>query len=134
MDEASTIASLSDRIGDIGTERPDLTLAVLFGSQVRGRSRDRSDVDVALLADSVVDLDAAFLALAPRLRSSRLDLVDLRRAGPLLAFEVARHGRVLFERTAGNLPRVPVPGVPPLCRHEEAQGRPAAADSGVRGP
>jgi len=36
-----------------------------------------------------------FVALAPRVKSARLDLVDLRHAGPLLAFEVARSGQVL---------------------------------------
>jgi hypothetical protein len=52
-----------------------------------------------VLTRGVADLDALFLALAPRFRTSRLDLVDLRRAGPLIAFEVARSGVVLFERS-----------------------------------
>ena len=38
----------------------------------------------------------------PIFGSDRLDLVDLRRAGPLLAFDVARTGRPLFERDAGQ--------------------------------
>jgi predicted nucleotidyltransferase len=86
---------------DVATELPDLKLLVLFGSAARGRSRADSDVDVAVLADGEADLDAAFLALAPRFRTSQLDLVDLRRAGPLLAFEVARSGILLVERAAG---------------------------------
>lgn len=47
------------------------------------------------------DLDALAILLAPRLGTARLDLVDLRRAGPLLGFEIARSGRVLFERKPG---------------------------------
>ena len=35
------------------------------------------------------------------LGASRLDLVDLRRTGSLLAFQVARHGRLLYERDPG---------------------------------
>lgn len=86
---------------DVARELPDLELLVLFGSAARGRSRQASDVDVAIQSSGTADLDAAFIALAPRLRSSRLDLVDLRRAGPLLAFEVARSGHILFERSPG---------------------------------
>jgi len=47
------------------------------------------------------DLDALYLALAPRLGTDRLDLIDLRRAGPLLGMAVARTGRPLFEREPG---------------------------------
>lgn len=51
--------------------------------------------------DGPADLDALYLALAPRLGTDRLDLIDLRRAGPLLAMAVARTGRPLFERESG---------------------------------
>ena len=91
-------ASLRERLLGIGAEIPELDLIVLFGSTVGDRVHAGSDVDIAVLTDGVADLDALFLALAPRLKSSRLDLVDLRHAGPLLAFEVARSGQVLFER------------------------------------
>ena len=88
-------------MANVGAEISDLELIVLFGSAASGRARSRSDVDVAVLNRGGADLDALFLALAPRLKTDRLDLVDLRRAGPLLAFEVARSGVVLFERSPG---------------------------------
>jgi hypothetical protein len=53
------------------------------------------------VGDGPADLDALYLLLAPRLTSSLLDLVDLRRTGSLLAFQVARHGQVLYERDPG---------------------------------
>jgi predicted nucleotidyltransferase len=102
MAEAPTIESLFGRLSDIADVLPALRLIVVFGSRVRGRARAGSDVDVAVLTDGPVDLDAAYMALAPRLRANGLDLVDLNRAGPLLAFEVARHGRLLFERAPGE--------------------------------
>lgn len=80
---------------------PELALVVLFGSAARGRVRPDSDVDVAVLTDSAADLESAFLALAPVFMTERLDLVDLRRAGPLLAFQVARSGLLLYERSPG---------------------------------
>lgn len=93
----TTLASRAD----VSADFPDLQLVILFGSAARGRTRTTSDVDVAVRCDGAADLDALFVALAPRLKTDRLDLVDLLRAGPLLAFEVARSGRLLFERTPG---------------------------------
>lgn len=80
---------------------PDLRLLVLFGSAARDRASSESDIDLAVQCDGPADLDAFYLALAPRLGTDRLDLIDLRRAGPLLAMAVARTGRPLFERERG---------------------------------
>lgn len=93
--------SVRDDLAGAATSIPELRLVVLFGSMARGRVRARSDVDVAVLTDGVADLDVLYMLLAPRLKTDRLDLVDLRHAGPLLAFEVARRGLVLFERAPG---------------------------------
>ena len=95
-------AATRARLGDLGEVRPEVALVVLFGSRVRGRARPDSDVDVAVRGDGPLDLDALHLVLAPRLRSDRLDLVDLGRAGSLLAFEIARHGTLLYEREPGG--------------------------------
>jgi len=80
---------------------PDLQLLILFGSAVKGRMVAESDVDLGVRCDNLADLDHLYLAIAPRLRTDRLDVIDLRRAGPLLAFQVARTGRLLFERRPG---------------------------------
>ena len=92
---------MAERLADLGQVEPALELVVLFGSAAKGRARPRSDLDIAVRGDGPADLDALYLILAPRVGTDRLDLVDLRRAGPLLAFEVARHGRLLFERAPG---------------------------------
>ncbi len=90
-----------ERLADLERVAPAIELVVLFGSAATGRARPRSDLDIAVRGDDVVDLDALYLALAPRLGTDRLDLVDLRMAGSILAFEVARHGQPLFERAPG---------------------------------
>ncbi|MBI4572388.1 MAG: nucleotidyltransferase domain-containing protein [candidate division NC10 bacterium] len=79
----------------------DLQLLILFGSAVKGRAVAESDVDIGVRCDGPADLDNLYMAIAPRLGTDRLDLIDLRRAGPLLAFQVARTGRLLFERCPG---------------------------------
>jgi predicted nucleotidyltransferase len=91
----------AERLEDLRAVAPSVELVVLFGSVARGRSRPDSDLDVAVRCDGAADLDALYLLLAPRLAATLLDLVDLRRTGSLLAFQVARHGRVLYERDPG---------------------------------
>ena len=91
----------TDGLDDLAATAPDLELLIQFGSTVSGRVHARSDVDLAVMCADAADLDSLYRLLAPRLRTDRLDLVDLRRAGPLLAFEVARSGRLLFERRPG---------------------------------
>lgn len=96
-----SVEEVAARVGDLPEAMPRLNLLVLFGSTVKGRGRAGSDLDLAVHFDGPADLDALYLALAGRLGSDRVDLVDLRRAGPLLAFEVARTGCLLFERRPG---------------------------------
>ena len=99
--DSERLDEIAERLRDVGTAIPDLELLILFGSHATGRARAGSDVDVAVRCAGAPDLDALYIALAPRFRSDRLDLVDLRRAGPTLAFQVARAGRLLFERQPG---------------------------------
>lgn len=101
MSAGIALESLLEQVRDLPEAAPDLQLLVLFGSAVKGRAGAKSDLDLAVLCDGPADLDTLFLALAPRLRTDRLDLVDLRRASPILAFEVARSGRLLVERSPG---------------------------------
>lgn len=101
MKAAFTQEFVARRLADLPAAMPELQFFVLFGSAVTGRARSRSDIDLGAQCDGPADLDALYLAIAPRLGTDRLDLIDLRRAGPLLAFEVARKGRLLFERESG---------------------------------
>src|SRR5262245_15025018 len=93
------------RLADLERVNPSIELVVLFGSTAKGRTRSRSDLDIAMRGDEPLDLDALYVVLAPRLGTERLDMVDLRTAGSVLAFEVARHGRPLYERDAGAFRR-----------------------------
>jgi predicted nucleotidyltransferase len=99
---AISAEEVAARVEDLPGAMPALDLLVLFGSTVKGRRRARSDLDIAVRFDGPADLDAVYLALAGRLGTDRLDLIDLRRAGPILAFEIARSGRLLFERRPGT--------------------------------
>jgi predicted nucleotidyltransferase len=101
MTSAATAELIQQRLADLSRVMPDLRLLVLFGSLARGRARSESDIDGAVQCDGPADLDALYLAMAPRFGTDRLDLIDIRRAGPILAMAVARTGRPLFEREPG---------------------------------
>lgn len=78
----------------------ELDLVVLFGSTATGARAQPEDVDIAVRAPGrTVDLVALTNRAIALLGRQDVDLVDLRRADPLLLALVARDGLVLFERT-----------------------------------
>ena len=81
---------------------PNIELVVLFGSVATGVSRAASDLDVAVRGGGPLDLVALTNRLSQLLHTDAVDVVDLSRASPLLMMEVARGGRLLYERAAGS--------------------------------
>ncbi len=84
-----------------------LDLIVLFGSHAQGRARPGSDVDIAVRAiqrpwgDWKWEFEVE-AALSDTLQADgEVDLVFLNGASPLLMFQVASTGQVLFEKEAG---------------------------------
>jgi len=77
---------------------PGVRLAVLFGSAARGESGLDSDLDVGVLFEAGGESTAGLGVALERATGSRLDLIALDAAPPLLRFEIARDGRVLVER------------------------------------
>src|SRR2546425_3593535 len=98
MTAAATAELIRQRLADLPEVMPDLRLLVLFGSAARDRASSESDIDLAVQCDGPANLDAFYLALAPRLGTDRLVLIALRRAGPLLALAVSPAGRPRFGR------------------------------------
>lgn len=89
-------------------EGPALRLAMLFGSVARGRQRPDSDVDIAILPRdpdlplaAELDLQNGLAKAAGR----EVDLVRIDHASVLLAWEIAKHGRVLLAEPAWEAPR-----------------------------
>jgi predicted nucleotidyltransferase len=74
---------------------PDVLGVWLFGSFAEGRARPDSDVDIAILPEHPIEQDDDYLEKLGRLsmRFGRLvDLVDLRKAPPVLRFEIFSDG------------------------------------------
>jgi predicted nucleotidyltransferase len=101
---------------DIGEHAPQLrqlfaahgvVLAYLFGSQAEGKAGPLSDVDIAVLLGPQVERERWFqtqLDLIGELMSlfhrNDVDVVILNEATPLLAYQVARYGQVIYEDEA----------------------------------
>lgn len=79
----------------------NLKLILFFGSRARGGGRERSDADIAVLADHPLTLAEKGKIgewAAPRINVSenKLDISDLWTASPLLQYRAAETGRLLW--------------------------------------
>lgn len=83
---------------------PEVRLAYVFGSVARGQARPRSDADVAVLFATEPSFEAfdRLVAELERATGRRVDLIDLRRAPPLLVHEVLSSGKLIVCREAGE--------------------------------
>ena len=84
--------------------RHGVVLAYLFGSQAEGTARPSSDVDFAVLLPPGTPREQFFdkrlgliNAVMDVLHTSKVDLVILNEATPLLMHQVVKFGRVLYE-------------------------------------
>lgn len=84
----------------------DIELLLIFGSYSNGRSNARSDIDIAFLSakDLKVEEELELLKdLIYYFGRDNIDLVNLRKATPLLLYEIASNSKVLYERDDGYL-------------------------------
>ena len=78
-------------------------LAVLFGSQARGRARPDSDVDILLsLEPDDREVSRAVDTAIMDAVGANVHIVHADKAPPLLRLEIARHGVVLKEARQGD--------------------------------
>lgn len=85
--------------------QPDIVAAYLFGSQAKGQTAPRSDVDVAILLTPISDpliageRQLALMDELERFADREVDVVILNVAPPILQHQVLKHGRLLYERS-----------------------------------
>jgi len=101
-DDVAAVATARLRAGAGRIAREErLHLVVLFGSTATGARRPDSDLDLALRADRPLDLVALTNRFIVALGEQGVDLVDLRRADPVLLALVARDGIPLYQAQPG---------------------------------
>ena len=74
-------------------EREGVLLAYLFGSLSRGQAGHDIDLGILTRGEPAFRLRGA---ITECLGTERVDLVDLRRASPMLRFEILRTGQLLY--------------------------------------
>jgi len=95
-----SIEGIKDKLAPLFKDRR-LKLVLLFGSAVLGNVHKESDIDLAFLFDRPVDILSLTNRVIRFLHADNIDVVDLRRASPLLKFSVVKNGRVLYEKLPG---------------------------------
>ena len=78
-----------------------LCLVLLFGSAVSGKVHKKSDIDLAFLFDKPVDILMLTNKIIRLLHTDNVDVVDMKRASPLLKYSVVKSGKLLYEREQG---------------------------------
>jgi predicted nucleotidyltransferase len=84
--------------------RHGVLLAYLFGSQAEGRITPQSDIDLAVLLPRSLTAEQRFRTQVALIgdciqlfHRNDVDVIILNEANPVLAFEVVRNGKVLYE-------------------------------------
>lgn len=78
---------------------PDLQYAYLFGSAVTDQLRSDSDIDIAIATHQPMEASklGRLVGELEKCVDRPIDVVDLDRAGPILAMQVLRHGELLLD-------------------------------------
>jgi predicted nucleotidyltransferase len=95
-----SIEGIKDKLVPLFRDK-GLKLVLLFGSAVLGNVYKESDIDLAFLFDRPADILSLTNRVIRLLHADNIDVVDLRRASPLLKFSVVKNGRVLYEKLPG---------------------------------
>ncbi|XWK91234.1 MAG: nucleotidyltransferase domain-containing protein [Phormidium sp.] len=113
LKQKSTFADLKSLASLVAEQIPGLKLLVLFGSRARGNNQVDSDWDFAVLYDEKLFKSSqkdswgwlkiqSILSKIFDLSEDEIDVVDLQQCSPWLAHCIARDGKLLFEKEAGE--------------------------------
>ncbi len=101
----------SNRFIDI-LKKNNIKVVILFGSHAQGKFHKDSDIDIAVLMDrrktSKNKLEISRLRLkilkdfCSFLETDKIDLIMLNQVSPLLKYEVARTGLLVYEKEPGD--------------------------------
>ena len=102
------------RIAKIPQAMQDLKLLILFGSRARGEHRPDSDWDLAISYDEanrethIKEISNDYLTSLSilselfEINRDSIDLIELDRCSPLIKYQVARDGKLIYEKNTGD--------------------------------
>ncbi len=90
-----------------------IQLIILHGSYARGNASGKSDIDIGILSREKLDFDSRFNVLNDfgEIFGDKFDPVFLNGAEPLISYQVAIHGKPLFEETEGIFQRFQIQAI-----------------------
>lgn len=109
--DKKTDKSIKDFISTIANQNPNLVTAYLFGSYAKGKEKDDSDIDLALIMNHLDDTEKFDTQVQLMLIASRFDLriephpfsiEDFYSSNPLAA-EIKRTGIEIKLRTSNSV-------------------------------
>ncbi|MFI5343505.1 MAG: nucleotidyltransferase domain-containing protein, partial [Chlamydiales bacterium] len=80
----------------------DLRLLLLFGSRSRNQAGTDSDWDFGYIANQEFDSGPLYTDIVLKLKTEKIDLVDLSHANGLLRFRAAQDGYLIYETPSGE--------------------------------
>ena len=95
-----SIKEIRDRLNPLFQDK-GLQLALLFGSAASDKMHKQSDIDLAFLFDTPADVLELTNKVIRLLHTDTIDVIDLRRASPLLKFSAMKYGVLIYEREPG---------------------------------
>lgn len=94
------VVDLDMEIRHVLEDYPQIQFATLFGSAARDQLTDRSDIDVAVAAQTALSLDTR-IELADRLTQAlhrEVDLIDLQAVSGTILEQSLCHGRLVLKK------------------------------------
>lgn len=90
-----------------------IQLIILHGSYARGNANGKSDIDIGILSREKLDLDNRLNVLNDfgEVFGDKFDPVFLNGAEPLISYQVAIHGKPVFEETEGIFQRFQIQAI-----------------------
>jgi len=95
-----SIKEIKEKITPIFKDE-SLKLVLIFGSLIHEKMHKRSDIDIAFLYDGPVDIVGLTNRVIKLLHTDAIDVVDLKKASPLLRFIAVKNGFLIYERAPG---------------------------------
>ncbi|MDP1993657.1 MAG: nucleotidyltransferase domain-containing protein [Ignavibacteria bacterium] len=80
-------------------QKYNLEMVLLFGSQVNGRAKPNSDIDIAYSAQKLLSTNEKIDLnndLCDFFKKDIIDQVDIKNANPLLLYEISQNSKLIF--------------------------------------
>ncbi|MEK7103796.1 MAG: nucleotidyltransferase domain-containing protein [Patescibacteria group bacterium] len=87
-------------------QKYNLEMVLLFGSQVNGRAKPDSDIDIAYSAKKLLSTNEKIDLnndLGNFFKKDIVDQVDIKNANPLLLYEISQNSKLIFGKKIGYL-------------------------------